>query len=943
MRYFLKTILILGVTTLLYSGEDFSPLPAGFMPFEEFAKEFALGSASTEQLHPATKHLSQIMHKSVLNGMELLLTVDENVIKGLASFIPSIKTFAPVLAEKIGAGGRVFLVGSGSSGRVGVDIAAKCNSRFPQAKEQVRGVIAGGDSALIRAKEGFEDSEAEGEAALKEYKVGPQDTVILISASGSSSFNVGCGHFSANQGAQVFYFFNSREIPSRTERLFDRTVNPVIPLCIDIGPQAIGGSTRLQGATLAEACLGSFLATAFYLNQGEELLAQRYPLELLSKMQVGIELIKSHLSCIQQFAQIEAEVFANPHSNFRQLKDITNQGYVTFIALEDSIREVLIDSTETSPTFSTNPIRRESEIDKKRAEFQAYLLGKESNNEAWKALLGREVYPLDKKDTQAFLLACEEEGVNAYAKRPIGKGNFLIGVVKIDGSASLPKNLLPVLAEAKKQGGATGLLVFCRGKFSEAQTKELRDAYDAVLVMENIPADAMGFSETMVVKQVLNLISNSSMVLMNKVHGNQMIDVRASNKKLIDRCIRLSKEIWNEYQPDCPLDDKTLYHYVAHVSAAKKCYEEKGIYTPSAVKLVLAMLALKKTPEDMQEVIEFLNKKQERIDWIGEIKDNSFYTLCIEGGGSKTILQVIDQEGQVVPLMQNGRRRDKIEAGSSNINAIGPEGVREVLRSLFEDVLLVQGERELPLIDLIPDSHIIAGMAGAAVSQNKQTLLALFEEWEIKADHILVMGDAEMALHLIEGEGIILIAGTGSICLGKKEETLFRVGGLGRVLGDEGSGYYMGLQALKAALAEEYGWGATTSLTPALKELFNGSDLKSLIPKIHLGEISPAKIASIAPLVFTHAWEKDRVAEKIINDAAHHLSYLLATMLSTSPFSHCEVHLWGGIFKNVHAEDFIQKIVEGMPDPRQDLKIINKAKDNPALLFALQKLCAQTL
>jgi hypothetical protein len=107
------------------------------------------------------------------------------------------------------------------------------------------------------------------------------------------------------------------------------------------------------------------------------------------------------------------------------------------------------------------------------------------------------------------------------------------------------------------------------------------------------------------------------MVLMNKVHGNQMIDVQASNRKLIDRCMRLIKGIWSEYQSVMDLTDKELYHYVAHVSAIKKKYEARGTYTPSVVKIVLAMLALKKTPEQFQEVIDYLREKQERVDWIG--------------------------------------------------------------------------------------------------------------------------------------------------------------------------------------------------------------------------------------------------------------------------------------------------------------------------------------
>lgn len=165
----------------------------------------------------------------------------------------------------------------------------------------------------------------------------------------------------------------------------------------------------------------------------------------------------------------------------------------------------------------------------------------------------------------------------------------------------------------------------CRGKLAEDQVNKLKDAHDCVLVIENTPSDAIGLIETIILKQTLNLISNSSMILMNKVHGNQMIDVRASNKKLIDRCMRLIKGIWTEYQLDNLPSDKFLYHSVAHVSAIKKSYEAQGIYTPSVVKIVLAMLALKKTPANFQEVVEYLEEKQERIDWIGDHSSPSKY------------------------------------------------------------------------------------------------------------------------------------------------------------------------------------------------------------------------------------------------------------------------------------------------------------------------------
>lgn len=322
--------------------------------------------------------------------------------------------------------------------------------------------------------------------------------------------------------------------------------------------------------------------------------------------------------------------------------------------------------------------------------------------------------------------------------------------------------------------------------------------------------------------------------------------------------------------------------------------------------------------------------------------EESNYLVCIEGGGSKTILQVMNQKGQILPLLKNGVKDDKIETSGSNINQIGPDGVRKILNSLFEKVFLLEGNgnQEIELKSILPNSRIIAGIAGAGLPQNKQSIISLIQEIGLSSDRVLVMSDAEMALQLINGDGIILIAGTGSICLGKRDENLFRVGGLGRILGDEGSGYQIGLQALKASLAEEYGWGISTILTPALKEHFEVSDLKILIPKINLGEIPPSKIASSAPIVFSKAAEQDEVAQMIINRAVGDISYILTTMINISSLSDCEIHLWGGIFKNVNSEAFIQKVRDRLPEAYMHFRMINKSQENPAILFAIQKFVA---
>lgn len=312
----------------------------------------------------------------------------------------------------------------------------------------------------------------------------------------------------------------------------------------------------------------------------------------------------------------------------------------------------------------------------------------------------------------------------------------------------------------------------------------------------------------------------------------------------------------------------------------------------------------------------------------------SNFILCIDGGGTKTILQAIDQEGHVLPLFKNNVQMDYIIGAGSNINNVGKEGVRTVLHTLFEGIKIGKARQDLK--NILPDCQIIAGMAGIGSSESKTLVSNLIEECGFKKNSIQLFTDAEMALKLIEDNGIILIAGTGSICLGKKDGVQFRVGGLGKILGDEGSAYHIGLQAFKAAMEEEYGWGNATSLTPALKNIFGVSELKSLIRQINLGELPTAKIASIAPLVFQKASEHDETSVSIIRESVKELQQLLIKMSKTSQLSDCEVHLWGGIFKNEQADAFIKLIFDDPALRQLRWKVVNQARNNAALLYAKQ-------
>ena len=308
--------------------------------------------------------------------------------------------------------------------------------------------------------------------------------------------------------------------------------------------------------------------------------------------------------------------------------------------------------------------------------------------------------------------------------------------------------------------------------------------------------------------------------------------------------------------------------------------------------------------------------------------------VCIDGGGSKTLLQVIDNQGKVLSLNWDGITTEKIEAAGSNVNDIGKDGVRTTLQSLFNDVQI--NNQNLSLI--LPDCKVIACFAGIGAPQSRAIVTSLLEEHGIRKENLTLLTDAEASLELITDTGAILIAGTGSVCMGKKDQTTFRVGGLGKIIGDEGSGYRIGLQAIKAGLEEEYGWGKPSSLTPALKVLCGVTDLKGLIRPINLGEMPATKIAVAAPIVFEKAFdENDSVAKLIINTAATDLRDLLDKMVTMANLSHCEIHLWGSVFKNKNTEQFIKKISSDLIRER-NITIVNQAHHNVALLLAKRSL-----
>ena len=219
--------------------------------FEEFAR------LSTEQRNPRTLDLDTL---DVPGLLERLSAEDRTVPAAVAREIPHVARAVELVVATFREGGRLIYVGAGTSGRLGVLDASECPPTFGAPPEQVQGVIAGGLDALVRPIEGAEDRSPEGERAMIERSVGPRDTVIGIAASRRTPFVVAAIGQARRLGARTAYV----TCTPRSEFTLDVDV----AICVEVGPEALMGSTRMKSGTAQKLVL-NMITTAAFVRTGK--------------------------------------------------------------------------------------------------------------------------------------------------------------------------------------------------------------------------------------------------------------------------------------------------------------------------------------------------------------------------------------------------------------------------------------------------------------------------------------------------------------------------------------------------------------------------------------------------------------------------------------------------------------------------------------------------
>jgi N-acetylmuramic acid 6-phosphate etherase len=184
---------------------------------------------------------------------------DHLVAPAVRKQLPAIARAVEVVVKSIEAGGRVFYVGAGTSGRLGVIDAAECPPTFGTPPHLFQGIMAGGSDAVFRAKEGAEDRTGEAARALARRGVGPKDVVIGLAACRRTPFVLAAFEKARGLGAATVYVTCNPE-PSG--------IDADIVIAVDVGPEALMGSTRMKSGT-AEKMVLNMISTASMVRLGK--------------------------------------------------------------------------------------------------------------------------------------------------------------------------------------------------------------------------------------------------------------------------------------------------------------------------------------------------------------------------------------------------------------------------------------------------------------------------------------------------------------------------------------------------------------------------------------------------------------------------------------------------------------------------------------------------
>ena len=214
-------------------------------------------SLPTEQINPSTLAIDKLDPTDIVEGM---LNEDRKMLAAVAREKERIAVGIDIITQSLRKGGRVVFVGAGTSGRLGVLESAEMPPTFGTSPLLVQAIMAGGQSAVLKAREGVEDNYEEGARSINRLRPTKKDVVIGVSASGMTQFVRGALTRARKAGSKII--FVTCDPRTELQTFVDLTIAPAV------GPEVIAGSTRLKAGTATKMVL-NMLTTASMIRIGK--------------------------------------------------------------------------------------------------------------------------------------------------------------------------------------------------------------------------------------------------------------------------------------------------------------------------------------------------------------------------------------------------------------------------------------------------------------------------------------------------------------------------------------------------------------------------------------------------------------------------------------------------------------------------------------------------
>jgi N-acetylmuramic acid 6-phosphate etherase len=453
------------------------------------ASQFKLGSLVTESPHPATRDLSSLASNNLPEAISILKELDRQTIRVLSEKKEQICYLKDNVCDTLKSGNNIFFCGCGATGRLSLTIETLWRQVYEKdnIKDRVFSFMAGGDVALIRSIENFEDYPYYGARQLIEAGFKDGDLLIGCTEGGETPFVIGAVEKAAqiSKRKPFFMYCNPDDLLCKVAERSKLVIqNPGIEkINLTVGPMAVTGSTRMQSSTILLAAAG--IALFYYKDDNKSID------EAMDAFAGYWD--SADTQFIEKFIIQETDYYKNGDY---LLYETDNQLGIT----------VITDTTERSPTFSLFPFENVNEAEQNLSLCYLFMPDATDSEKAWEKLLWRTPRTLEWPD------------INGIASRERLLGFDFSGKV-LSRRKQKQKSIRQHLFEIKNDKTGINFILGNEKHF-------LATPFSNPLFTH------------LVLKMILNAHSTLVMGRLGRYEGNIMTYVRASNNKLIDRAIR---------------------------------------------------------------------------------------------------------------------------------------------------------------------------------------------------------------------------------------------------------------------------------------------------------------------------------------------------------------------------------------------------------------------